>query len=492
MSLSRLRWIDAIILPAASAVMMAAWFNPWVKWMVRAAGHDPDSPVPSALAMVAAILISGAVTRLALRGARHPRRWILMTGAALLAVVAWLNYGEHFPLDYTVGLLDWQNSISPELIVLLATAVVWWRGVMLGRVRSITDEGVERGFFNGLIALALLLFINNFNSFVAPSVMLAAVLTFFGTALSALTLISLENARRQQKDLTGPWLHLNRSWLATIAGVVAIILLGGLGVTGIASPEALQQLIGTLRPLLAAGVELLRTLLVALFSVLIWLVTPLLPVIQAIARLILTTLMGFLQIIGRIGNEIQRLQAEQEIESFLNSPTFVTISRSALVIVALMIFAVLAVWALRKWGLLPRRNLDETRESIMSRQLLLSQLHELLGRWRTRPPAAPPPLYLSLAGDDPRVTVRRVYQQWLEWARINYRAREPRQTPDRYAAALDQARPEVGPVFRSLTELYVRARYDAAPPTAAEARAAQDSLATLPASNVIKSTSTEQ
>lgn len=493
MAMPRLRWIDGLILPVASAVMMAAWFEPWVRWVARAAGRLPSGPVPSALAMVAVILISGAATRLALRSATpHVRRWVLACGAGLIVGVAWLNYGAHFPWPYLRDLLDWRNSVSPELIVLLTSAVLWWRGVILGRTRSVTDEGVERGFFNGIIALALLVFINNFNLFVPPPDMLAAVLTFFGTALSALTLISLENARRQQHDVTGPWLRLNRPWLLTIVGVVAVILLGALSLTGLISPDALRQLIADLRPLFDAVIEVLRAALMAIVTVLAWLVQPLLPIIQAIARLILTAVMGFLQVIGRIGDEFQRLQAEEEIDSFLNSPEFVTISRSVLVAIALVILALLAVWALRKWGLLPRRKLDETRESIMSRQLLLSQLRDLLNRWRATTPSGPPPLYLPLAGDEARAVVRRAYQQWLEWARINDRARQPRQTPTQYAGVIERDVPEVGAAFRPLTESYERARYGAEPLTPDDVRAAQDSLVTLQTVSVIKSSSSEQ
>jgi hypothetical protein len=149
------------------------------------------------------------------------------------------------------------------------------------------------------------------------------------------------------------------------------------------------------------------------------------------------------------------------------------------------------VWALYRSGLLSRRNFEETRDSIASRELLIDQLKQLLNRLR-RKREADRGLYLPLSGDDPRRAVRQAYQEFLEWARVRIRPRAPYQTPTMYAqkiGSLSEAQQE--PVGR-LTALYLRARYAADPLTSDEAQAAQSALVRLQELPVIQSPLSEE
>jgi len=490
--MTRIRWLDLIVLPVAVAIMIAAWLQPWLVWVIRASGHERTSPVPTALTLLSGLLISGFVARTLLdRQVKQSRRWILLTGAALLIGVAWITYGARFPVAYAISLLDWRNSIAPEAIVLAVTALLWWRGILLGRARALSDEGLERTFFNGLIAFAVLLFLNNFARFVPAEAMLAAVLTFFATALAALTLVSLENARLRQTDATGPWLKLNRPWLVTIAAVVAVVLLGALAITGLASPDTLRDVLGALQPQVKSLGDLLLAAIGGLFSILFWLVSPLLPLLEWLVRLLLSGLMSALSIIHQLGVAVNELRQE-EVDSFLNSPTFATISRGTAILIGLIIVALLGVWALRRSGMLSRRNPDETHESIASRELLMKQLRDWLKRWRGKAVEAALPPYLLLSGVEPRIQIRRVYQQFLGWASSIDRARTPSQTPAMLSAALSTEQPDRRDALIALTGVYERARYSREPLTSAEARIAQDSLVTLQAASVIKSPTTDR
>jgi hypothetical protein len=490
--MSRIRWLDLIILPIAVAILIAAWLEPWLVWVIRASGHEPGSPAPSAPVLLGVLLISGFVARTLLdRQVKQSRRWILLTGAAMLIGVAWITYGSRFPVAYAASLLDWRNSISPEAIVLVATALLWWRGIVLGRARAISDEGLERTFFNGLIALALLLFLNNFARYVPAEAMLASVLAFFATALTALTLVSLENARLRQTDATGPWLKVNRPWLVTILVVVAVVLCGALVITGLAAPDTLRDVLSALQPYLKALGDGLLTAIGGLFSIFFWLVSPLLPLLEWLARLLLTGLMGMLNIIHQLGVQINELRQE-EVDSFLNSPTFATLSRGTAIVIGLIVIALLGLWALRRSGWLTRRNPDETHESIASRELLMKQLRDWLNRWRGKTVEAALPPYLPLNDDEARTQIRRVYQRFLEWASSIDRARAPHQTPAMFSDALGSNQPDQRDTLDTLTGVYERARYSIEPLTSAEARIAQDSLVTLQAASVIKSSSTER
>jgi hypothetical protein len=350
---------------------------------------------------------------------------------------------------------------------------------------------LERTFFNGLIALAVLLFLNNFSRYVSPEAMLASVFTFFATSLAALTLVSLENAQLRQLDATGPWLKINRPWLITIAAVVAVVLLGALAITGLASPDTLRDVLGALQPHLKSLGDGLLTLLGGLFSILFWLVSPLLPLLNGLLRLLLTGLMGVLNVINQLGLAVNQLRQE-DVDSFLNSPTFASISRGTAVLIGLIAMALLGVWALRRAGWLTRRNPDETRESIATRELLMKQLRDWLQRWRGKTVQAARPPYLPLTDDDARNQIRRAYQRFLDWANSIDRARAPHQTPAMFSAALSADQPDRREAIAALTAVYERARYSIEPLTSAETQIAHDSLVTLQAASVIKSSTTDR
>jgi len=61
------------------------------------------------------------------------------------------------------------------------------------------------------------------------------------------------------------------------------------------------------------------------------------------------------------------------------------------VLLLVAFFSLLFVLALRRFLRLPGQEVDETRESIISRELLLSQLKNLFARPRPARPAPPPP-----------------------------------------------------------------------------------------------------
>ncbi|HZY46069.1 MAG TPA: DUF4129 domain-containing protein, partial [Anaerolineae bacterium] len=215
-----------------------------------------------------------------------------------------------------------------------------------------------------------------------------------------------------------------------------------------------------------------------LFTVAAWLATPLLPILQWIAQLIFKVLMAGLTLLNNLGLSIDRLKASNDFNDFLNSPTFVTISRSAILMAILIVIALVAIWSLRRSGLLGKKQPYEIRESIASRQLLWSQLKNLLARLWSRSSSVTHSMYLTLDGsaDDPRLIIRRAYRSMLDWARLNGRARFPYQTPLKYADALGADLPHAKEAIASLTQSYVLARYSIDPLPPDEARRAQAAL----------------
>ena len=136
--------------------------------------------------------------------------------------------------------------------------------------------------------------------------------------------------------------------------------------------------------------------------------------------------------------------------------------------VALLAIGLLFAWALRRYHQRGAEESDETREIILSRDLLSAQLAALLAGLRPRRTArdAGAAPFLSLDGEtEGRRVVRRAYQELLAAMQERGRPRERNQTPQEYAAAIAAELPD-GAALADMTGVYNEARYAAQPPDA--------------------------
>jgi hypothetical protein len=480
----RVRWLEFLFMPLALAIIVVAWFNPAVAWLLRATtGPDRLVAAPSPLWMVGVIIASAFVTRSVLtHRIRHPRLLIVGGGLAAMIATAAVSYRGSSLLMYGQDLMDWGELISPELVVLIAAAALWWRGILIGRSQSLVEENLERTFFNGVIALALLLYFNHLTGWLSTSDLMLAVLTFFGASLAALMIVNIERARLLRSD---QGFQFNRHWVGTLVGVIGAILLGAVALAGIFSPQTLREFGDSLRPAIGAIGGALLSIFMFIADIIWRLMEPLVPIIKAAVEFLFNLFERVLQWLDSLGLNVNSAALES-IETFLNSPGFQIAVRGALTAVVLIAIFVAVIWAIYRSGLLSRRNFEETRESIASRALLIDQLKHLLNRLR-RKREIDRGMYLPLNGNDPRRAVRQAYQEFLEWARIRIRARAPYQTPSLYAqrlGSLSEAQQE--PVGR-LTALYLRARYGRDEITPDDAQSAQSALVRLQELPVIQS-----
>jgi hypothetical protein len=484
----RIRWLEVLFMPLAFAIIVVAWFNPAVAWFMRAAGPDRLAAVPAPLWMAGVILVSAIVTRyVLLRQTKYPRATLVMGGLIAMLLTAAVSYRGPSLATYLQDLMNWGELVSPELIVLLAAAALWWRGILIGRSQSLVEENLERTFFNGVIALALLLYFNHLAGWLPASDLLLAVLIFFAASLAALMIVNIERARLHRTD---PGFQFNRHWVITLSGVIGAILLGALALAGIFSPQTMRQFGDSLKPAVSTVGGALVSVLAFIVDLIWRLLEPLMPLIQAVLQFLADLVQRLLQFIDSLGIKIDA-DSMKAISEFLGSPGFQTAVRGALTGVILIAIFIAIVWALYRSGLLSRRNFEETRDNIASRELLLDQLKHLLQRLR-RKRAAERGRYLPLSGDDSRRAVRQTYQEFLEWARIRIRARAPYQTPSMYAQRLGNlSAAQQEPVGR-LTALYLRARYGAAEMTPDDAQSAQAALIRLQELPVIQSPLTEE
>ena len=475
MTTPHIHWLEFLVMPLALAIIVVAWFNPAVAWFMRAAGPDRLMVVPSPVWMVGVIIASTFLTRRVLtHQIRRPRWWIVLGGLGAMIATTLVAYRGPSLVTYVQDLITWGEMISPEFVVLIAAAALWWRGILIGRSQSLVEENLERTFFNGVIALALLLYFNNLTNGLSVSDLLAAVLTFFAASLAALMIVNIERSRLLRSD---PGFQFNRHWIGTLVGVIGAILLGAVALAGIFSPDTLRQFGDSLRPAISTIGGALLSILMFIVEIIWRLMEPLVPLIKAVMEILFDLFRRLLDWFDSLGVNIDPAVL-QSIETFLNSPGFQVAVRGALTAVVLMAIFIAMIWALYRSGLLSRRNFEETRESIASRELLLDQLKHLLNRLRRKHEAAQG-LYLPLSGDDPRQVVRKVYQAFLEWARVRIRARAPYQTPSTYAQRISGPSEAQQQPVSELTTLYLRARYADDRMTPEEAQAAQSALVRL-------------
>jgi hypothetical protein len=307
---------------------------------------------------------------------------------------------------------------------------------------------------------------------------MTSLLTFFATGLGALSLVSVESARRWQAGpaAVGAWPSLNRYWLSTVAGVISSLLLLGLLLAALLSPNLFVRLNDALSAAANVATIVVLVVLGAILVVVAWLLGPLLE-----------------QIALSLGDNPFRLpslpeiaeQAPQAIEFFERHPVLNFMRQGLVLAVLVAILGLVFWWAVRRMARLNRGDADEQRESIATRQLLLEQLRNLLRR-RPKTGAAGPP-YFDLDGprDDPRLMVRRAYQAMLAWTLSrSLPRRRAGQTPVAYAKALAVLLPTASAPLDTLAQIYAQARYAGQPPTLAEARAAQSALAEIQAAGL--------
>jgi hypothetical protein len=496
------------------AVLEAAWLGLWFDWLGRLPAYLPSTGGTLLPFWVAAGLVLGghAAGRLALAlgredpagqaRRRYPGRTaapatrrarLLVAGTGLLAVAAalWAVYGggrapwsPEWLAALASGLArNWQ-PVPPQALSLAAAMYLWRRGIKAGQTAAVeAHEELRRTFYAGLAGMALLVLVaapgpgRQWSTLEAAEIAGAALL-YFAVGLSALALASAQRALRQGRQLGEKRVTLNRYWLSASAGVVVFVLLGAMAAGWLVTPEPIRAVFAVLAPVVNLLGVVLLVLFVSVAAVTLLIAQVVAPVIwrllQFLTRLPLPQFQAiepptFEQLAGQVNQLIDRIPAGRLVLNIL----------AVVLLVAAIGFI---FWlALGQLGRRPGAGDDEVRESIASRELIARQLLDLLNRLRPRPPAAGR-AYLSLDGLplDPRVTIRRAYQSMLAWAAETLQEpRAPAQTPGAYALRLSARSPQAGPALAALTAAYLKARYGAQQPTAAEADLAQQAASQI-------------
>jgi hypothetical protein len=474
----RSNWIEAALVPLVAATMRTAWMAPLVAALLGLPLIVPEGVAFPAWLVMALLLGASLLQRLSQR-LPQPRAVVIVVGLGVLVGVPTRLLG--WPLTSVaswktvLALTDFSIGIPAALVVVVATALLYRHGLMAswGYLPLLW-----RDFVAGVVVLGLLML---GGPTVAPGrdelPLWDAMLLFLVSGLAALALLAVleavasEGARATPSVLGRGKAALNRHWLAAVSSLMLTVILLGLILAQVLSPQTLAALGRVFGPLAWAVGQVVLLLISALAYVIFWLLGPLLAMLQK-----------------RQGEPVKPLNmgrplGEQLSELERTATTFPATVEAVLrgVLVLLLLGGVIALFALawRKRHSEGEGGVIEERESVWSKQLLLDQLRALLGH---KPPATMGPAFLALdAPEEPRQAIRLLYQQLLSLAQTLGHPRAPGVTPLAHQHRLEQVLPRQRGALATLTALYLRARYAEEARTPAEVDKARQALAAIEA-----------
>lgn len=460
----RLTWLLALLM----ALVRVAWAWPWLLALGAWMAPSYPQPVLPLWALFALLLGGRAAAEVATTRAhtlRQARVWLALFSPLLLLLLIWWQYGQPLAI-WDVRWLQvatgtpalWAHEVAPAVLAFFVAAWLWLRGV-LDAGSPIDHETITGAFIAGSVAFALLLVGSRLtNAALAPGAQ-AWLVVFVAASMAALALASLERSLYAGGAGAAVRLRLNRYWLVSVAFVIAGVVLLGLLISALIAPETVAQLLGLLSPVVDLLAQVLLAVLYAAVYVLFLVLSPL---IEWLRRLIaglqapeaFTPTAEFQPLSPLFLDQTSALSTEL-VEPF----------RWGVIVAVIVVAAVIFALALRLLKLAQTPEVDETRESILSRALLNEQLRALWARLRRSPEAEGDAAFLSLDNETPaRRQIRARYQAFLAAMIARNQPRPPGATPDAYAAQMTELSAEQEQVLHNLTAAYTDVRYGGASP----------------------------
>ncbi|MCX7840585.1 MAG: DUF4129 domain-containing protein, partial [Anaerolineae bacterium] len=371
-------------------------------------------------------------------------------GLAAVLIALYLSTGTRVPLWDARWLGALLDDPAPSVVVLVVAIVLWRWGILAGRERVLYDT-FAFNFALGVMAFVIALAVAFSTNVVSLYELVLPVLFFFAIGLGALALSSLQDARRYEGGRTGQQIALNRYWLGTVGVIIGALLLGGVLLTQFFAPDYLAGILNVLT-------LILNWLAQILFLVLIVVTFVVFTILEFFARLFPSL---------QISSRAQDLRTPTLFEPFKDweqathapSPQVYAVLQILAGVILAGVIVLIFAWAFRRFRYLDEEEIEETRETIFSFDLVREQLAQLLRRPRAESSRAP---FVALDADDPRAQIRRTYQALLAWADARGVSRAPGMTPYEYARALEREPGIDRAALTFITRAYVEARYSAA------------------------------
>jgi hypothetical protein len=470
--LSRLNWITTVIIPMAVVFMEVYWLYPWFLWL----GKLDILAVPGApLSIGGVIVLLGggfAVTRylLSREWSLSWIRWgIIICGLLVVFTVIRSEYHAGYALldmqwfVHTVRILLDFSQFHPLMIALPAGAYLWWRGISRGRAPLYAPD-IYRTFIAGTISFVLLVIVwsitlgagslEDLASTVAPH-----VAAFFFFALVSMALINLQSIRQKMTpEDVGP--SFNRRWLPILVLVVGSIVLVGIGIASIFSPEFvafLSRLVGSIGDVVR---EVLRYILFPLgyiATALYW-----------VGLFIVNLIRGE----GIPEFEGPSLDIEEEATEVTQGAP---VSEVVILVLKWVLFAIITISIIYLLSKAVRRfrvsrmktDVTEVNESLWNWDDFLADIRLFLSSiwqhlWHRKKEVvaneAAPHRYLD-DEEEGTMSIREIYRRLLWQAARFGMGRRGYETPYEYRVRLEQLVPDCQEPLTEITDLYVSVRY---------------------------------
>jgi hypothetical protein len=468
----RLTWLLALLV----TTMRVAWIWPWLlllgAWMAPSYA-EPVLPLWSLFALMLGGRVAAHVATVRTANIRQARVWMAVTGPLILLLLLWWQYGRPLALwdvrwlQLATGTPElWAREVAPVALAFVTAAALWLRGVVDGGAAP-DHETIVGAFGVGSVAFALLLLLNQIAGSAAVAGVQGWLVLFVAAGMASLALASLERSLYAGSAASASRLRLNRYWLSSVALVIVAVLVLAFLLSALIAPEAVAQTIGLLTPIVDLLAQVLLAVIYAAVYVLFLVLTPLIEWLRQLManRELLETPFELAPM-----QPLSPLLTEQAAGA---GTEMVEPLRWGAILAVLIVSAILFALAMRFLRVIETPEMDETRESILSRSLLADQLRSLWARLRGQP-GDETAAFLPLDSESPaRRQVRARYQTFLKAMAARGQPRPPGATPQTYADQLDGLTAAQHAVLRPLTERYVAVRYgDAAPdpddPTLAE------------------------
>ncbi len=498
MSSQKSNWFNDSLLALLITLMRFAWVWPWFELIRGFLAPQQTGELLAPWQLILLPLAAFGLTRLVagetIANNNDPatseraawRGRLLVAGLGLVAILAIL-WWQLYAATYTWWNRAWVQALGEDLIrwnldvglpaafvAILMLSVLWLNGLS-DAVRAMTHDEIWSTLRTGIIALVLYLILRSRSTADLAPMLLQQVLLLFATGMIALAFsslkitIGLDRALGMGQRRVSAAPVVSRYWLVSVAVTVLGLLAIGLLVGFVLAPEQLARLLALVQLVInGIGRAIGAVLLVVgyvFFLVAYYIGRLLEPLLR---RLFSAEEDRPLMELAPLADQ------DMSVQEVLADPTALPdiyrwIALGIFVVIVLILFAV----AVRRLRATPSAKVDEQRESILTTDLLQSQLGNLWNRLFGRQ-AQPHDPYLSLTEEaETRQRIRRAYQQLLAAATNLGQARRPGATPTEYQAHLHLPGSEIAPRLAALTTAYQQARYAADPPTPEEAAAAQ-------------------
>jgi hypothetical protein len=466
----RSTWIRTVALPFTVALMRISWMYPYIRIATSPAFSGSQSVRLPAWLFFAFAFGSALLAHLA---SEYPEGYLvaILTGFVAGFTVLWIalppegmGLGGWFSAIIEQSLY-WENTLPAPVVLLVATAIIWWRGLATHNM-DYTDFVLS--FSVGVIMMIVLLLISRaLPPAFSSGTLVTAVLVFLISGLATLALSGALQALRQSANETGISLNLSRHWLLAVVSVLGAILLLGAVLGLLIAPESVKDALAWLRPLWRLLGQIVYYILYPIIYLLFLLLAPILDWFEGRYQ-------PRPQETGPSPVPTETLEPVERVPTEL-PPALDYSLRGVVAVAAVAFFVMLFVKVLQQRGKSSARpEVTEDRERIWSWDLMKEQIGSLIDNARRN---RPQPLFGPLMGTmDPRRVIREAYRRLIALAIDRGHPRAERDTPYTYQAKLETLVPGREGAIRTLTDAYVAARYDETPPSQTQAEAAQEAL----------------